>query len=83
MASELPEKCPDCGLFILYGAIFDAAARADEFGPILGLSPGVNPEVAQAGYVGMSSLWLGDVPEAQWMYRCPRCKRDLLQVAVE
>jgi hypothetical protein len=82
MATRLPEKCPSCGLILLSGAIFDAAAKTDEFGPILGLNREAKSDEAKAGYVGISSLWLGDVPEARELYRCPRCKADPLQ-AVE
>jgi hypothetical protein len=78
MATQLPEKCPNCGLVLLCGAIFDAAAQADQFGPILGLNPKVKPEEAKAGYVGVNSLWLGDRPEARDLYRCPRCRADCL-----
>jgi hypothetical protein len=78
MAIELPDKCPNCGLILLAGAIFDAAARTDEFGPILGLHRDVDPEEAKAGYVGLSSLWLADRPETRFLYRCPRCKADPL-----
>jgi hypothetical protein len=78
MALQLPNKCPNCGLILLAGAIMDAAAKADGLGPILGLSRDVKPEEAEAGYVGMSSLWLADVPEARYLYLCPRCKTDLL-----
>jgi hypothetical protein len=78
MATHLCEKCPSCGLILLCGAIFDAAARADEFGPILGLSREAKPEEARAGYVAISSLWLGDCLDARDLYRCPRCKADCL-----
>jgi hypothetical protein len=78
MALELPYKCPTCGLILLAGAIMDAAAKADEFGPILGLSRDVEPSKAKAGYVGISSLWLADVPQARCLYLCPRCKTDPL-----
>jgi hypothetical protein len=78
MVPKLPDKCPNCGLILLAGAILDAAAKVDEFGPILGLSCDVEPSQARAGYVGMSSLWLADVPEARHLYLCPRCKIDLL-----
>lgn len=78
MPTQLRGKCPSCGLTLLCGAIFDAAARADEFGPILGLSQEAKPDEAKAGYVGISSLWLGDRPEARDLYRCPRCKADCL-----
>ena len=69
MANTLLNNCPKCGLILLAGAIFDAAERADEFGPILGLNRDANPEEALAGYVGMSSLWMGDGP--QLMDRTP------------
>jgi hypothetical protein len=75
---ELPDKCPHCGLILLAGAIMDAEAKSDKFGPILGLSRDAKPEEAKAGYVGMSSLWLADVPEARFLYLCPRCKTDPL-----
>jgi len=78
MAIQLREKCPNCGLILLCGAIFDAAARADDFGPILGLDGEAKPDEAKAGYVGISGLWLGDRPEARDLYRCPRCRTDCL-----
>jgi hypothetical protein len=78
MALQLPDKCPNCGLILLAGAIIDAAARAEEFGPILGLSRDAKPAEAKAGYVGMSSLWLGDVPKTRFLYLCRRCKTDPL-----
>jgi hypothetical protein len=78
MALELAEKCPHCGLILLAGAILDAAAKADEYGPILGLSRDAKPEEAKAGYVGMSSLWQADDPAARFLYLCPRCKTDPL-----
>jgi hypothetical protein len=78
MALQLRDKCPNCGLILLAGAIMDAAAKVDELGPILGLSRDVKPEAAKAGYVGISSLWLADVPEARYLYLCPRCKTDPL-----
>jgi hypothetical protein len=76
MALRLPDKCPQCGLILLAGAITDAAAKADELGPILGLSPDAKPAEARAGYVGLSSLWLADNPEARCLYFCPRCQTD-------
>jgi hypothetical protein len=78
MATQLREKCPSCGLILLCGAIFDAAARSDEFGPILGLNREAKPEEAKAGYVGISSLWLGDRREARDLHHCPRCNADCL-----
>jgi hypothetical protein len=74
MTTRLCEKCPSCGLILLCGAILDAAAKADELGPILGLNREAKPEDAKAGYVGISSLWLGDRPDARDLYRFPRCK---------
>ena len=78
MAIQLPKMCPSCGLILLCGAIFDAGARADEFGPILGLNRETKPDEAKAGYIGISSMWLGDRPEARDLYRCPRCRADCL-----
>lgn len=78
MALQLPNKCPRCGLILLAGAILDAAARADEFGPIIGLDRDAKPADAEAGYVGMGSLWLADFPEARYLYLCPRCGTDPL-----
>jgi hypothetical protein len=78
MTLQLRSKCPHCGLILLAGAIFDAAAKTDEYGPILGLSADATPAEAKAGYVGLSSLWLADVPEARYLYLCPRCKTDPL-----
>ena len=73
-SSEFPDQCPACGLILLSGAIFDAAALEKEYGPILGLHKNVDPESALAGYVGLSSMWSYDLsPE---FYRCPRCKKD-------
>ena len=73
-SSELPEKCPCCGLILLSGAIFDAVAKEDDFGPILGLHKNVDPKKALAGYVGLSSLWCYD--QSPEIYACPRCKAD-------
>ncbi len=78
MPNQLAEKCPNCGLILLCGAIFDAAEKAEEFGPILGLNRDANSQEAKAGYVGMSSLWLGDDSAARYLYRCPRCQTDCL-----
>ena len=59
---------------LLKGAIFDAAAKAEEYGPILGLNKAANKETARAGYVGLSSAWLYDL--APQLYRCPKCGVD-------
>jgi hypothetical protein len=83
VTTKLLESCPVCGLLLLSGAIFDAAARADEIGPILGLHREARPDEARAGYVGISSLRLGDAPEARDFYRCPRCKADCLRDVLE
>jgi hypothetical protein len=81
MANQLADRCPNCDLILLSGAIFDASAKSDEFGPILGLSRDVNPDDARAGYVGISSLWLGDDPNSRHLYRCPRCQTDCLSAS--
>lgn len=73
---ELPRQCPYCGLVLLSGAIFDAAEREEEFGPILGINKNVIPEEAQAGYIGIGSLRLEKL--APELYTCPRCKADPL-----
>ena len=78
MSPQLPERCPNCGLILLSGAIFDAIAKEEEFGPILRLSTNAKPEEAKAGYVCISSLWMGDDPKARDFYRCPRCNTDPL-----
>jgi len=83
MPNQLADKCPKCGLIILAGAIFDAADKEEEFGPILGLDRNANPQEAKAGYVGMSSLWQGDDPAARHLYRCPRCQTDCLSECEE
>jgi hypothetical protein len=83
MAMVLPDKCPHCGLILLAGALMDAAAKADEFGPILGISLDANSAEAKAGYVGLGSVWLANVPEARVLYLCPRCKADPLVGARE
>ena len=74
--AQLSDRCPKCGLILLAGAILDVAVRADELGPILGLNRDAKPSEAKAGYVGMSSLRLADVPDARYLYLCPRCKTD-------
>jgi len=74
----LPAKCPSCGLVILKGNIFDAGEKEVIYGPILGLSRDIRPEDAKAGFVGMGSLNMDDVPDARFLYVCPRCKTDLL-----
>lgn len=78
MATDLRDTCPGCGLILLCGSIFDALDRGKEFGPILGLDRAAVPEEARAGYVGISSLWMGDDPKARFLYRCPRCGVDCL-----
>ncbi|MCC9606900.1 hypothetical protein LOC68_15550 [Blastopirellula sp. JC732] len=72
--SEFPERCPSCGLVLLSGAIFDAAAKENELGPILGIHDDVDPEQAKAGYVGIGSVWCYD--QSPELYSCPRCKVD-------
>lgn len=74
--AELPRQCPYCGLVLLSGAIFDAAKREAEFGPILGINKNVDPADAQAGYIGIGSLRLEKL--APELYTCPRCKADPL-----
>ena len=78
MANQLADKCPNCGLILLSGVIFDATAKSDECGAILGLARNVNPDDARAGYVGISSLLLGDDPNSRDLYRCPHCQTDCL-----
>lgn len=76
---EVPDFCPNCGLVLLSGAIFDAAAEQARYGPILGLSDQAKPETAKAGYIGISSLWIYETsPE---FYRCPRCGIDPIATA--
>lgn len=76
MSLRLTNPCPGCGLILLCGAIFDAVAQEENYGPILGLHEAARPETAKAGYVGFSSLW---APETmRELYRCPRCRWDPL-----
>lgn len=72
--TEIPRRCPSCGLILLKGAIFDAFDKKELYGPILGLHDNADMESAQAGYIGMSSMMLYD--RAPEMYRCPRCGTD-------
>ena len=83
MPNSLLERCPNCDLVLLSGAIFDACDKKETYGPILGLHSVAEPENATAGYVGMGSIWLGDEPRARYLYRCPRCKTDCLVVVDE
>jgi hypothetical protein len=76
MHLKVPDKCPTCGLILLHGAIFDAVDKADQYGPILGLNRGAKPDSAQAGYVGLGSLY--DPEHLRPLYRCPRCGSDPL-----
>lgn len=78
MANQLVSPCPNCGLILLCGAIFDAAEKSEQYGPILGLDRDTDPADARAGYVGLGSLWLGDDPKSRDLYRCPRCQTDCL-----
>ena len=72
MTNQLAERCPKCDLILLSGVIFDAAAKSDQYGEVLGISRDANPDDARAGYVGLSSNWLGDDPESRKLYRhCP------------
>ena len=74
--ADLHDKCPECGLIVLAFYIFDAAAKKDEYGPILGIHSDASPETAKAGYVGLSSA---DQTEtySDW-YRCPRCGASVI-----
>ncbi|QDU07537.1 hypothetical protein [Gimesia aquarii] len=72
--AELSRQCPCCGLVLLLGTIFDAAAKEEEFGPILGIKKNVDPANAKAGYIGIGSLRLEN--HAPEFYSCPRCKAD-------
>jgi uncharacterized protein with PIN domain len=76
MTKELLDRCPACGLVVLSGAIFDAVQQAETYGPILGIHKEARSDTALAGYVGISSLWMGDV--APDLYRCPRCRTELI-----
>ncbi len=74
MALEVPPNCPSCGLVLIHGASFDAMAQEEHHGPILGLHRGAQRETAQAGYIGVSSLYAPD--RVREFYRCPRCGAD-------
>jgi hypothetical protein len=74
MPLEVLDKCPTCGLILLQGHIFDAFDQEKQFGPILGLHQEANKESAQAGYVGIGSLY--DPEHLRLFYRCPRCGTD-------
>jgi hypothetical protein len=74
MALRIENPCPGCGLILLYGCLFDAMDRAQEYGPILGLHRDARPETAKAGCIGISSLWMAEI--CRELYRCPRCKTD-------
>jgi hypothetical protein len=63
---------------MLCGAIFDAGDKSEQYGSILGLHRDANPEDALAGYVGISSVWMGDDPNSRHLYQCPRCQHDCL-----
>ncbi|MBI1246816.1 hypothetical protein GC197_03100 [bacterium] len=76
-AEDYPAQCPNCGLVLLRGNLFDAAECRSQYGPILGIDDDANKEDAQAGYVGLGSLWCYDwAPD---IYRCPRCRVDPIQ----
>ena len=73
---DIPDRCPKCDLILLCGAIFDAAARVDELGPIYGISRETNLADCRAAYIGLGSAFLyRQYPE---LYRCPRCGVDPL-----
>lgn len=74
MPLDVQKQCPNCGLVLLCGAIFDAYAQNAQYGPILGLSKEATKETAKAGYIGISSLFLPD--KFREFYRCPRCGAD-------
>jgi hypothetical protein len=74
MKERIPRQCPGCGLYLLYGHIFDACDKREEFGPILGIDENAEPKTAKAGYVGIGSMWLYD--QAPDLYLCPRCHID-------
>ena len=76
MALEVADNCPVCGLVLLHGAIFDAVAQAETYGPILGLNRDADRSTARAGYVGLSSLF--DPQRLRPLYRCPRCNADTI-----
>ena len=76
--TEVPDKCPCCGLVLLHSAIFDAAAMRAQHGPIIGIDKDAD-QTANAGYIGISSLWLYDV--APDLYHCPRCGKDPIAAA--
>ena len=78
MANQLVSPCPNCGLILLCGAIFDASEKSDQYGPIIGLHRDAVNADALAGYVGLSSRWDGDNPDCRHLYQCPRCQTDCL-----
>lgn len=74
MPFEVLTKCPGCDLILLRGCISAAFDKEEQYGPILGLHKEAKPETAQAGYVGISSLY--DPERWRAFYRCPRCGAD-------
>jgi hypothetical protein len=74
MSLDVLNKCPRCGLVLLHGAILDAAAEVEQYGPILRLDRNARTESAKAGYIGISSLF--DPVNLRESYRCPRCGAD-------
>jgi hypothetical protein len=76
MSLTVADRCPNCGLILLWGALLEAAEETAKYGPILGISPDADKSNAVAGYVGLGSLF---VP--QWcreIYQCPRCRTDTI-----
>jgi hypothetical protein len=76
MALDVVERCPGCDLVILWGCLLNAAEEVAVYGPILGISDDVDKATAKAGYIGLGSLFVPEVMRE--LYRCPRCKADVL-----
>ncbi len=74
---EVPERCPNCDLILLEGHIFDAARRADDLGPIFGITRDVSIDECRAAYVGLDGGM--KYPHMVEMYLCPKCGTDPVQ----
>jgi hypothetical protein len=74
MALDILPRCPVCDLVLLCGSITDSADWKAKYGPVLGLHREATKESAQAGYVGISSLFAPELFRV--FYQCPRCRAD-------
>ena len=55
MVNQLADRCPNCDLILLSGAIFDASAKSDELGP------------TDDAAVKIRVIWLRNGSDAHWL----------------